>query len=50
MDRYKIVKKGVFESVTKFEERVNSLSLEGWKAISIAADQGTVVVLLEKNR
>lgn len=50
MDRYKIVKKGVFESIAKFEERINSLSLEGWKAISIAADQGAMAVLLEKIR
>jgi len=50
MDRYKIIKKGVFESTTKFEEKINSLTLEGWKAISIASDQGSIVVLMEKIR
>jgi hypothetical protein len=50
MDTYKIIRKGVFESKSKFEERLNALVLEGWKAISIASDQGTLSVLLEKNR
>jgi len=50
MEKYKIIYKGFFESVSKFEERLNALSLEGWKAISIASDQGSMKVLLEKKR
>ena len=48
MDRYKLVKKGVFESQVKFEERMNSLALRGWKAISISHQGAQVVVLMEK--
>ncbi len=50
MDRYKIIKKGIFESLSKFDERINSLSLEGWRAISIASDQGTMTVLMEREK
>lgn len=50
MKNYKILSKGIFESSSKFEERLNSIVLEGWKAISIASDQGSIKVLLEKNR
>ncbi len=48
MRQYKILKKGVFETQTKFEERLNSESLQGWKAISISAQGAQMVVLLEK--
>jgi hypothetical protein len=47
-DRYRIVKKGVFESHTKFEERINSMTIEGYKAISISHQGTQLVVLLEK--
>lgn len=50
MEKYKIISKGFFESNSKFEDRLNALVLEGWKAISIASDQGSTKVLLEKNR
>lgn len=50
MDRYKIVKKGVFEKESRFEERINSIALEGWKALSISAQGGILVVLMEKVR
>lgn len=49
MERYKILKKGVFETQTKFEERLNSESLKGWKALSISAHGAQMVVLLEKS-
>lgn len=48
MERYQIVSKGVFESTAKFEKRLNSLSLEGWKAISISHNGGHMIVLMEK--
>ena len=50
MNTYKIVKKGVFESQLKFEERINSLSLEGWKALSISHQGAQMVILMEKSR
>lgn len=48
MDKYKILRKGVFETQTKFEERLNAESNLGWKAISISAHGTQIVVLLEK--
>ncbi len=49
MRRYKILKKGLFESTTNFEERLNGMCLEGWKAVSISSPQGNqIIVLLEK--
>lgn len=50
MTNYKIVKKGVFEKEIRFEERLNSMSLEGWKAKSIAMQGGQLIVLMEKSR
>lgn len=49
-NNYKIVKKGVFESHLKFEERINAMALEGWKALSISHQGAQLVVLMEKNR
>ena len=50
MRTYKLVKKGVFENHSKFEKRLDSLALEGWKAISIATDHSTLTVLMEKEK
>lgn len=48
MDRYKLIKKGVFESQVKFEERINSMAIQGWKAISISHQGAQLVVLMQK--
>ena len=48
MENYKILKKGVFESQSKFEEKVNSLALKGWRAISLSHQGSQMVVLMEK--
>ncbi|MBL4707660.1 MAG: hypothetical protein JKY48_04380 [Flavobacteriales bacterium] len=50
MEKYKIIRKGAFEREAKFEDRLNSMALEGWKALSIAVHGGVVVVLMEKIR
>ncbi len=50
MRTYKIVKKGVFETQLKFEEKVNSFSAQGWKAISISSQGNLLVILMEKER
>ena len=51
MNRYKIIKKGVFEKESSFEDRLNSIALEGWKAISISENGGgRIIVLMEKVR
>lgn len=50
MDRYKIIKKGVFQSVSSFQEKVNTLSADGWKAISLTSDNSHMYVLMERER
>lgn len=50
MERYKLVKKGLFEKESSFEERLNALSYEGWKAISLSVNGGILVVLMEKTK
>lgn len=50
MENYKILQKGIFEKLTSFEERLNSMEAKGWKAISISSDNGTLVVLLERKK
>ncbi|MCB0802113.1 MAG: hypothetical protein HND54_08695 [Bacteroidetes bacterium] len=50
MNQYKIIKKGVFEKESSFEERMNSMAREGWRALSVAVQGGVMVVLMEKNR
>lgn len=48
MKKYQLLKKGVFESQDKFENRINQLAFEGWKAVSISHYGGQMVVLMEK--
>jgi len=48
MTRYRIVKKAIFETQQKFEERLNNLTLEGWYAISMSHHGAQIVVLMEK--
>jgi len=50
MTNYKLIKKGIFERESSFDERLNSLALEGWRAISITKDSGILVVLMQKSR
>lgn len=50
MDNYKFLKKGAFESLSKFEKRLNSEASVGWKAIGFTSDHGQSVVLLERSR
>lgn len=46
---YKIVKKGIFESIEKFENRINDLASKGWIAVSISSEtNGSIVVLMRK--
>lgn len=48
MDKYKILRKKVFESNDKFDERLNETARQGWRAISISETRGALTVLLEK--
>lgn len=44
----KILEKGLFEKLSSFEERINSMILEGWKPVSITNGHSNMVVLLIK--
>ncbi len=43
---YKIVKKGLFESIEKFEGRINELADDGWIAVSISSESNSSIVIL----
>jgi len=47
--KYRLLKKGTFESLEKFEKRLNDECVGGWRAISISDSSGTLTVLLEKD-
>ncbi len=42
--QYKLVNKGPFEKVEKFEKRLNELSAQGWRVIT-SMTQGAYLVL-----
>lgn len=46
--RYRLIKKGAFESLKKFEQRLNEECVSGWKAISISDANSSITVLLER--
>lgn len=47
--KYRIFKQKTFESMSKFEARLNEECVKGWRAISLTHDAaGSVVVLLER--
>ena len=49
MDEYKILKQKFFESNSAYEKRLNDVCNQGWKPISLAADNaGKHSVLLQK--
>ena len=48
MNKYKIFKPKVFQSLEKFERNLNEECRKGYKPISIASEGGVLVVLLEK--
>ena len=50
MANYKFLKKGTFESLDKFEKKVNEFSLKGWRAVSMGHDGASIIVLFEKER
>ncbi|MFT4757556.1 MAG: hypothetical protein ACI91R_002211 [Vicingaceae bacterium] len=50
MIQYKLLTKGMFEKRKTFEERLNSMALEGWRAVSMASESSLVSVLMEKSR
>lgn len=52
MDEYKLFKQKVFESLEKFEKRLNEKCQQGWKPLSISTvDDGNIILLqkIDKN-
>ena len=47
MEKYVIVRGKAFESMDKFQKRVNEQASKGYKAVSITGNMGTIV-LMEK--
>ncbi len=48
MENYKFLKKGFFESINTFEEKLNQKVREGWKVINFTNDRHSLIVLLER--
>jgi hypothetical protein len=49
MDKYRFLKKKTFESLEKFEQRLNHECNNGWRVVSIASDSSYgLVALLER--
>jgi hypothetical protein len=46
--KYKILRRKAFESIEKFENRLNEECAKGWRAISIASEHSGIIVLLER--
>ncbi|WP_420387326.1 hypothetical protein [Roseivirga sp.] len=36
--QYKIIQKGPFEKVEKFQVRLNQLAMEGWRVVTVMSD------------
>ena len=50
MNNYKFIRQKAFEKIDKFEKRLNESISQGWKVNSFASDNGTITVLLERDR
>ena len=48
MQKYHFFKRGAFESLTKFEKRLNDFADSGWKVVGLYSDNGESVVLMER--
>lgn len=45
--QYKIIHKGGFEKIEKFQDRLNQLAMEGWRVVSVMSD---IYVILGKEK
>ena len=48
MEPFKLVTKKTFESIKKFEQRLNKEYGRDWRAVSMVFDNMQVIVLLER--
>ena len=45
--QYKVIQKGPFERIEKFEQKLNELALEGWRVVTVVSD---IYVILGKEK
>ncbi|WP_420317978.1 hypothetical protein [Ekhidna sp.] len=50
MNSHKFLKQKAFEKVERFEKRLQESISQGWKVNSFASDQGSLIVLLDRER
>lgn len=50
MGNYKFLKRKGFESLDKFEKRINEIASQGWKVVNFTSDHGGLIVLFERVR
>jgi hypothetical protein len=50
VEKYKFLQKGSFESLAKFEKKLNEMVSTGWRVVNFTNDHGGFVVLLERVR
>ena len=48
MGNYKFIKKGLFEGLNSFQEKLNAEVREGWKVVNFTNDHNSLIVLLER--
>lgn len=48
MDKYQFLRKKPFESIAKFEKRLNEVTQRDWKAIGMITEHGQITILLER--
>jgi hypothetical protein len=50
MDKYRIIRKGLIQSIKSFEEQINGMAAEGWKVVTASSDNGSMYVIMERQR
>jgi len=46
--KYKIIQKGFFQSIQKFEESLNHYAKQGWQAVNTTLSKSNMYALIEK--
>lgn len=45
--QYKVIQKGPFERIEKFEQKLNELAMSGWRVVTVVSD---IYVILGKEK
>jgi len=46
--KYKIVKRGAFQSMQKFEDLLNDYAKQGWEVVNLTSSDSSMHALIEK--